>query len=55
MLLHRPDPHRDNLQITILLRPGGKGTVNDDDWRARCGQIFCDLRAYLMGQGAATA
>jgi serine/threonine-protein kinase len=52
--LLRPDPGRDNLQITILLRPGGKGTVNDEDWRARCTQIFCDLRAYLMGQGAAT-
>ncbi len=51
--LHRPDPTRDNLQITILLRPGGKGTVNDEDWRNRCTQIFCDLRAYLMGQGAA--
>jgi serine/threonine-protein kinase len=52
--LLRPDPARDNLQITVMLRPGGRGTVNDEDWRARCTQIFCDLRAYLMGQGAAT-
>jgi serine/threonine-protein kinase len=52
--LVRPDPARDNLQITIVLRPGTRGTVNDEDWRARCTQIFCDLRAYLMGQGAPT-
>jgi serine/threonine protein kinase len=52
--LLRPDSARDNLQITILLRPSGKGTANDEDWRARCTRIFCDLRAYLMGQGAAT-
>lgn len=52
--LNRPDPARDNLQITIHLRPGGKSTANDEDWRARCNQIYCDLRAYLMGQGAPT-
>ncbi len=52
--LLRPDPARENLQITILLRPGGKGTANDEDWRARCTQIFCDLRAHLMAQGTAT-
>jgi serine/threonine-protein kinase len=52
--LFRPDPARDNLQITIYLRPTGKGTVNDENWRARCTQIFCDLRAHLMAQGAPT-
>ncbi len=52
--LHRPDVARDNLQITVYLRPSGKGTINDEEWRSRCTQIFCDLRAYLMGQGAAT-
>jgi eukaryotic-like serine/threonine-protein kinase len=52
--LNRPDPTRDNLQITISMRPGTKGTVNDEDWRNRCMHIFCDLRAYLMGQGAPT-
>jgi hypothetical protein len=36
------------------MRPGSKGTVNDEDWRNRCTHIFCDLRAYLMGQGAPT-
>ena len=52
MHLHRPDAARDNLQITIVLRPFGKGISNDESWRARCAQIFCDLRAYLMAQGA---
>lgn len=52
--LIRPDPARDNLQITIYMRPGTKGTINDEDWRGRCTHIFCDLRAYLMGQGAPT-
>jgi serine/threonine-protein kinase len=52
--LLRPDPSRDNLQIAILLKPGSKGTANDEDWRSRCAQVFCDLRAYLMAQGPAT-
>jgi serine/threonine-protein kinase len=48
--LHRPDPHRDNLQITVVMRPGSRNVTNDERWRGRCGQIFCDLRGYLMGQ-----
>jgi serine/threonine-protein kinase len=53
--LHRPDPHRDNLQITVVMRPGSRNVTNDERWRGRCVQIFCDLRGYLMGQNGATA
>src|SRR5207302_1385366 len=47
--LHRPDRTRDSmLHIAVLLR-----NLDPDDadlsWRERCGQIYCDLRAYLMG------
>ncbi len=47
--LNRPDPGRDNLKITVVLSPQAKSLADDEEWRARCGQIFCDLRAYLMG------
>jgi serine/threonine-protein kinase len=48
--LQRADPSRDSqLRITVTLRPVN-GTASDSDWRSRCGQIYCDLRAYLMGQ-----
>jgi serine/threonine-protein kinase len=37
------------LHITVLMSsPDGKAHVRPE-WRSRCGQIFCDLRAYLMG------
>jgi serine/threonine-protein kinase len=51
--LHRPDPGRDNLQITVVLRPGSRNVSNDERWRNRCVQIFCDLRGYLMGHNGA--
>jgi serine/threonine-protein kinase len=48
--LQRADPARDSqLRITVMLRPVN-GTTSDPEWRTRCGQIYCDLRAYLMGQ-----
>jgi tRNA A-37 threonylcarbamoyl transferase component Bud32 len=48
--LKRPDPVRESLlHITVYLRPLN-GTAADGDWRARASQIYCDLRAYLMGQ-----
>jgi serine/threonine-protein kinase len=48
--LQRADPTRDSqLRITVMLRPVN-GTSSDGEWRSRCGQIYCDLRAYLMGQ-----
>jgi serine/threonine-protein kinase len=48
--LQRADPSRDSqLRITVTLRPVN-GASSDSEWRTRCGQIYCDLRAYLMGQ-----
>jgi serine/threonine-protein kinase len=48
--LHKGDSARDNLlNITVLLRPTESSSASPD-WRDRCAQIFCDLRAYLMGQ-----
>lgn len=41
-----------HLQITVLLRPSTKSVGNIEAWRARCEQIFCDLRGYLMGQSS---
>ncbi len=49
--LQRPDPTRDSLlRITVVMKPIN-GTAMETDWRNRCGQIYCDLRGYLMGQG----
>jgi serine/threonine-protein kinase len=53
--LHRPDPQRDNLFITVILRPGSRNISNDENWRSRCAQIFCDLRGHLMAQNGVTA
>ena len=48
--LHKADSSRENLlNITVLLRPAESASAASD-WRDRCAQIFCDLRAYLMGQ-----
>lgn len=38
-----------HLHITVLLKSGRKNAAEDPDLRARCDQVFCDLRAYLMG------
>jgi eukaryotic-like serine/threonine-protein kinase len=46
--LQRPDPNRENyLRITVVMKPASGAA--DGDWRARCTQVFCDLRGYLMG------
>jgi len=50
--LHRPDPSRDNLHITVILKPQSKPSSGDEEWKDRCVQIYCDLRAYLMGQSS---
>jgi serine/threonine-protein kinase len=48
--LERSATNRDGLlHITVLMSsPDGKAHARPE-WRARCGQIFCDLRGYLMG------
>jgi hypothetical protein len=51
--LQKADPTRDSLlHITVVLRPT-ETTSAGPDWRDRCAQVFCDLRAYLMGQSNA--
>jgi serine/threonine-protein kinase len=51
--LERTNPARESqLHITVLMRSPDNGTCHNPEWRARCGQVFCDLRAYLMGQGS---
>ncbi len=54
--LERNNPTQQSLlHITVLMRSADSTPVSDPLFRARCGQVFCDLRAYLMGQaGAAT-
>jgi hypothetical protein len=39
------------LHITVVMRSGDSAAAVNLMWRERCDQIFCDLRAYLMGQG----
>jgi serine/threonine-protein kinase len=53
--LERSDPARECLlHITVTIRSAnGDGALNLE-WRDRCNQIFCDLRAYLMGQSPVT-
>jgi serine/threonine-protein kinase len=50
--LHRPDTDRDTnqLRITVVLRSPGSDVTGDVAWQSVFTQIFCDLRAYLMGQ-----
>jgi serine/threonine-protein kinase len=49
--LERTDPVRDSLlHIDVVMRPVDSRPSDDEEWRDRCTQIFCDLRGYLMGQ-----
>jgi serine/threonine protein kinase len=49
--LQRSDPSRENhLLITVHFRPPNRTLGTDESWRDLCTRIFCDLRAYLMGQ-----
>jgi serine/threonine-protein kinase len=43
------------LLITIAIRPVENGTPIDTTWHDRCTQIFCNLRAYLMGNNGKVA
>ncbi|HLN29199.1 MAG TPA: serine/threonine-protein kinase [Gemmataceae bacterium] len=52
--LQQADSQRNNLlQVTVAMRPPNRGYSPDDEWRARCDQIYCDLRGYLMGLSGA--
>jgi serine/threonine-protein kinase len=49
--LERADPTRESLlHITVTMRSPHGMTAYNSEWRARCNQVFCDLRGYLMGQ-----
>ena len=49
--LQRAETGRDNqLRITVIFRSPGNDLNADVAWRTLCTQIYCDLRAYLMGQ-----
>ena len=51
--LQRGDSHQSNqLQITLVLRAPSVELTTDSNWHKLCTQIYCDLRAYLMAQGA---
>jgi serine/threonine-protein kinase len=44
------------LLITVLMTsPDNPVAAADPAWRARCTQVFCDLRAHLMAQGTPSA
>jgi hypothetical protein len=38
-----------HLKITVVLKVLGYNAAVDPELRARCDQVFIDLRAYLMG------
>ena len=48
--LHHADPKQENrLTVHVLFRPSHPRLLADKVWRQRCGQIFVELRSYLMG------
>ena len=38
------------INILVTLRPGNKESANNPEFRERCNQVFCELRAYVMGR-----
>ncbi|OWK40415.1 serine/threonine-protein kinase [Fimbriiglobus ruber] len=54
LYLHRADPRQENkLSIHVMFRPSHAPLLGDDGWRDRCGKVFVELRAYLMGNPSA--
>jgi serine/threonine-protein kinase len=52
--LERGSPSQQSLlRITVVMSSEDSGAAENPQWRARCQQVFCDLRAYLMGQAGA--
>jgi serine/threonine-protein kinase len=48
--LQQIDPLRENkLHISVLFRPADPASLNNPVWRDRCSDIYCEVRAYLMG------
>src|SRR5262249_45506808 len=46
--------HENLLRIQVLMRSPQSNLLMDPEFRARCDQIFCDLRGYLMGKTGVT-
>jgi eukaryotic-like serine/threonine-protein kinase len=56
LLMEQSDQRRPGLlRISVHMRSPNGELPNDPYWRARCNQVFIDLRGYLMGLGGATA
>jgi hypothetical protein len=54
--LQRPVGGRENqLNVTVVVRSPSSDLNGDISWTDVCGRIFCDLRAYLMGQSGAVS
>lgn len=51
LLLERNSKQQSLLHITVKMHSPGSRLALSDSFRERCNQVFCDLRAYLMGQG----
>ena len=51
LALERSGEETGHLKITVKMRPAHSKAAPSESLRERCGQVFCDLRAYLMGQG----
>jgi serine/threonine-protein kinase len=48
--LHNADPAQPNkLTVHVLFRPPHPSQLTDKGWREKCGQVFIELRSYLMG------
>jgi tRNA A-37 threonylcarbamoyl transferase component Bud32 len=48
--LERNNPAQPSLlHVIVVMRPQEWSEATDPIWRARCTQIFCDLRGYLAG------
>lgn len=54
--LNRGESSRSShLRITMILRSASADVSTDGAWRKLCGQIYCDLRGYLMAQAGAVS
>jgi hypothetical protein len=51
LLLERDLAQQSQVRITVRMRSPNHKLAVSDSFRERCDQVFCDLRAYLMGQG----
>ncbi len=55
LVLERSNLTQQNLlNITVKMRSLDQTAVVSSAWRSRCTQIFCDLRAYLVGASVST-